>query len=151
MQRHWGNSTVQFRITHLHIIHKEGTQREDCVLSATLSLEPYTSAFMRFALFLQAEISKGIYMRKPSKVMIIRDLQEGLWQIVEPRIDSEAVTTDSHERIMRLAIQRFVEERAKSLSMAELADALDSLEQTAALFLEYLRSKGIVGDPIAVQ
>jgi hypothetical protein len=35
--------------------------------------------------------------------------------------------------------------------MAELADALDSLEQTAALFLDYLRSKGIVGDPIAVQ
>jgi hypothetical protein len=52
---------------------------------------------------------------------------------------------------MRLAIQRFVEEKAKSLSMAELADALDSLEQTAALFLEYLRSKGIAGDPIAVQ
>jgi len=90
-------------------------------------------------------------MRKPSKVMIIRDLQEGLWQVVEPRIDSEDVSTDSHERIMRLAIQRFVEERATSLSMAELADALDSLEQTAALFLEYLRSKGIVGDPIAVQ
>ncbi len=69
----------------------------------------------------------------------------------QPRIDSEAVTTDSHERIMRLAIQRFVEEKAESLNMAELADALDSLEQTAALFLEYLRSKGIVGDPIAVQ
>jgi hypothetical protein len=106
---------------------------------------------MHFALFLQAEISEGIYMRKPSKVMIIRDLQEGLWQVVEPRIDSEAVTTDSLERIMRLAIQRFVEEKAKSLGMAELADALDSLEQTAVLFLEYLRSKGIVGDPIAVQ
>ncbi|MEE9120199.1 MAG: hypothetical protein V3U56_02780 [Syntrophobacteria bacterium] len=89
-------------------------------------------------------------MRKPSKVMIIRDLQEELWQILEPRIDSQ-VTTDSHERIMRLAIQRFVEEKAKSLNMAELADALDSLEQTAALFLEYLRSKGIAGDPIALQ
>ena len=86
-------------------------------------------------------------MRKPSKVMIIRDLQEELWQIVEPRIDSD----DSHERMMRLAIQRFVEEKATSLSMAELADALDSLEQTATLFLDYLRSKGIVGDPIAVQ
>jgi hypothetical protein len=72
--------------------------------------------------------------------MIIRDLQEELWQVVEPRIDSETVTIDSHERIMRLAIQRFVEERAKSLSMAELADALDSLEQTVTLF-----------DPIAVQ
>ena len=90
-------------------------------------------------------------MRKPSKVMIIRDLQEGLWQVVEPRIDAEAVTAETHEKIMRLAIQRFVEERAESLSMAELADALDSLEQTATLFLEYLRSKGIVGDPIAVK
>ena len=90
-------------------------------------------------------------MRKPSKVMIIRDLQEGLWQVVEPRIDAEAVDAETHEKIMKLAIQRFVEERAKSLSMAELADALDSLEQTASLFLEYLRSKGIVGDPIAVQ
>jgi hypothetical protein len=79
--------------------------------------------------------------------MIVRDLQEELWQIVEPQIDSD----DSHERIMKRAIQRFVEEKAKSLSMAELADALDSLEQTAALFLDYLRSKGIVGDPIAVQ
>jgi Fic family protein len=86
-------------------------------------------------------------MRKPSKVMIVRDLQEELWQIVEPQIDSD----DSHERIMKRAIQRFVEEKAKSLSMAELADALDSLEQTATLFLDYLRSKGIVGDPIAVQ
>ena len=86
-------------------------------------------------------------MRKPSKVMIVRDLQEELWQIVEPQIDSD----DSHERIMKLAIQRFVEEKATSLSMTELADALDSLEQTAALFLDYLRSKGIVGDPIAVQ
>lgn len=90
-------------------------------------------------------------MRKPSKVMIVRDLQEGLWQLVESRIDAEAVTTDSFERIMRLAIHGFVEEKAKSLSMAELADALDSLEQTATLFLEHLRSKGIVGDPIAVQ
>jgi hypothetical protein len=79
--------------------------------------------------------------------MIVRDLQEELWQIVEPQIDSD----DSHERIMKRAIQRFVEEKAKSLSMAELADALDSLEQTATLFLDYLRSKGIVGDPIAVQ
>ena len=90
-------------------------------------------------------------MRKPSKVMIMRDLQEGLWQIVEPRIDLAAVNIDSPERIMRLAIQRFVEEKAKYLNMVELADALDSLEQTAALFLEYLRSKGIVGDPVAVQ
>ena len=90
-------------------------------------------------------------MRKPSKVMIIRDLQEELWQILKHRIDAEAVTTDSHERIMRLAIQRFVEEKAQSLNMAELADALDSLEHTATSFLEYLRSKGIVGDPIAVQ
>lgn len=144
---HWGNSTVQFRITHLHIIHKGGTQREDCVMSAALSLTPL---HLCASLTLKSEISEGIYMRKPSKVMIIRDLQEGLWQILEPRIDSQ-VTTDSHERIMRLAIQRFVEEKAKSLDMAELADALDSLEQTAALFLEYLRSKGIAGDPIAVQ
>jgi hypothetical protein len=90
-------------------------------------------------------------MRKPSKVMIVRDLQEGLWRTVESRIDVAVVNIDAHERIMRLAIQRFVEEKAASLSMAELADALDSLEQTAALFLEYLRSKGIVGDPIAVQ
>jgi hypothetical protein len=83
--------------------------------------------------------------------MIIRDLQEGLWQTVEPWIDVAAVNIDAPEKIMRLAIQRFVEEKAKYLDMAELADALDSLEQTAALFLEYLRSKGIVGDPIAMQ
>jgi hypothetical protein len=100
---------------------------------------------------MKGEFSEGTYMRKPSKVMIIRDLQEELWQILKHRIDAEAVTTDSHERIMRLAIQRFVEEKAQSLNMAELADALDSLEHTATLFLEYLRSKGIVGDPIAVQ
>ena len=126
MQGHWANNPVQFRFNQLRIAYKGGTGREE------------------------ADISEGIYMRKPSKVMIIRDLQEELWHTVEPRIDSQAVTTDSHERIMRLAIQRFVEEQAKSLSMAELADALDSLEQTAALFLEYLRSKGIASDPIAV-
>jgi hypothetical protein len=126
MQRHWVNNSVQSRFNQLRIAYEGGSQGEE------------------------ADISEGIYMRKPSKVMIIRDLQEELWHIVEPRIDSQTVTTDSHERIMRLAIQRFVEEQAKSLSMAELADALDSLEQTAALFLEYLRSKGIAGDPIAV-
>ena len=90
-------------------------------------------------------------MRKPSRVMIIRDLQEALWKEVKPQIASPGLTTDSQEKIMRTAIQRFVEEKAKSLNMAELADALYSLEQTTAVFLDYLRSKGIAGDPIAVQ
>lgn len=87
-------------------------------------------------------------MRKPSRVMIIRDLQEALWKAVEPQIALQGFTVDSHDKIMRLAIQRFVEEKAKSLSMAELADALYGIEHTAALFLEYLRSKGIAGDPV---
>ena len=87
-------------------------------------------------------------MRKPSRVMIIRDLQEALWKAVEPQIAFQGFTVDSHDKIMRLAIQRFVEEKAKSLSMAELADALYGIEHTAALFLEYLRSKGIAGDPV---
>lgn len=90
-------------------------------------------------------------MRRPSREMIIRDLQEGLWKIIEPQIESQGFAADSHEKIMRLAIQRFVEDKAESLNMAELADALFSLEQTAALFLEYLRCKGIAGDPIAAQ
>jgi len=80
--------------------------------------------------------------------MIIRDLQEALWTAVEPQIASQGFTADSHDKIMRLAIQRFVEEKAKSLTMAELADALFSIEDTTALFLEYLRSKGIAGDPV---
>ena len=90
-------------------------------------------------------------MRKPSRVMIIRDLKEALWKEVEPQIDSQGLPTGSQEKIMRTAIQRFVEENAESLDMAELADALYSLEQTTAVFLEYLRSKGIAGDPIAVK
>ncbi|UCE82655.1 MAG: hypothetical protein JSV47_13295 [Deltaproteobacteria bacterium] len=87
-------------------------------------------------------------MRKPSRVMIIRDLQEALWKSVEPQIASQGFTADSHGEIMRMAIQRYVEEKAKALTMAELADALFSIEQTTALFLEYLRSKGIAGDPV---
>ena len=83
--------------------------------------------------------------------MIIRDLQEALWQTIAPRIDSQCFTTDSHEQVMRTAIQRFVEEKANSLSMAGLADALYSREQTATLFLEYLRFKGIAGDPVEVR
>jgi hypothetical protein len=80
--------------------------------------------------------------------MIIRDLQEALWKAVEPQIALQGLTADSDDKIMRMAIQRFVEEKAKSLTMAELADALFSIEDTTALFLEYLRSKGIAGDPV---
>ena len=87
-------------------------------------------------------------MRKPSRVMIIRDLREALWKAVEPHIALQGFTADSDDKIMRLAIQRFVEEKAKSHTMVELADALYSIEHTAALFLEYLRSKGIAGDPV---
>jgi hypothetical protein len=83
--------------------------------------------------------------------MIIRDLQEALWQIVEPQIDAQGLTADSDKNILRKEIQKYVEESSNSLSMAELADALDSLEQTASLFLEYLCSKGIAGDPIGGQ
>ena len=90
-------------------------------------------------------------MFRPTRVMIIRDLQEALWQIVEPQIDSQSLTADSDKNIMRREVQRFVEESSNSQSMAELADALDSLEETASLFLDYLRSKGIAGDPIGEQ
>lgn len=90
-------------------------------------------------------------MRKPSKVMIIRDLQEALWRIIEPQIDPQGSTADSQKEILRVAIQRFVDEKANTFGMADLADALYSLEETEALFLEHLRSKGIAGDPIAVQ
>jgi hypothetical protein len=83
--------------------------------------------------------------------MIIRDLREALWQIIEPQIASQDSTSESHNEIMQIAIRRFVEEKADSLNMAELADALYSLDQTAVHFLEYLRSKGIAGDPVAVQ
>ena len=87
-------------------------------------------------------------MRRPSREMIMRDLQDALWRIIEPQID---FTTDSHLETMRRAIHRFVELEANSLSMAELADALDSIEQTATLFLHYLRSRGMVGDPISLK
>ena len=87
-------------------------------------------------------------MFRPSREMIMRDLQEALWQRIEPRIDSLGATADAHREIIRKAIQRFVEEKASSLDMAELADALHSLEQTVALFIEELRSKGIAGEPI---
>ena len=86
-------------------------------------------------------------MRKPSRVMIIRELQETLWRLIQPQIDSQGLTTDSDQEIMRAEIQKFVEDKAKSLRIE--ADALYSPGQTMALFLEYLQSKGIAGDPIS--
>ncbi len=88
-------------------------------------------------------------MRKPSRVMIIRELQEEIWRMIEPQIDSHGLTTDSDREIMMMEIQRFVEDKAKSLAIEELADALYSPEQTMALFLEYLHNKGIAGSPVA--
>ena len=88
-------------------------------------------------------------MRRPSRVMIIRELQETLWRLIQPQIDSQGLTTDSDQEIMRREIQKFVEGKAKSLRIEELADALYSPGQTVALFLEYLQSKGIAGDRIA--
>lgn len=89
-------------------------------------------------------------MRRPSRVMIIRDLQAALWRVIEPQIDSHDSATDSDKRIMRIEIQKFVEDKAKTFGIEELADALNSPEQTMALFLEYLHSKGIAGDPVAI-
>ena len=88
-------------------------------------------------------------MRRPSRVMIMRHLQDELWRMIEPQIESQGLTTDSDQKIMRLAIQRFVEDKAKSLRIEQLADALDSPEETLGLFLAYVRNKGIAGDPIA--
>ena len=81
--------------------------------------------------------------------MIIRKLQEEIWRMVEPQLDLHGFTTDSDREIMRIEIQRFVEEKAKSLAIEELADALYSPEQTMALFLEHLYNKGIAGNPLA--
>jgi hypothetical protein len=88
-------------------------------------------------------------VRKPSRVMIIRELQEEIWRMIEPQIDVHAFTTDSEREIMRREIQKFVEDQAKSLAIEELADALYSPEQTTALFLEHLHNKGVVGNPVA--
>jgi len=90
-------------------------------------------------------------VRKPSRVMIIRELQEEIWRMIEPQIDSHEFTTDSDREVMRIEINKFLEDRAKSLAIEELADALYSPEQTMALFLEHLQSKGIVGNPIALE
>jgi predicted transcriptional regulator len=88
-------------------------------------------------------------VRKPSRVMIIRELQQEIWRLVEPQIDSHEFTTDSDREIVRLEIQRFVEDKAKSLAIEELADALYSPQQTMALFLEHLHNQGIAGNPLA--
>jgi hypothetical protein len=81
--------------------------------------------------------------------MVMRELQETLWRMIEPQIDSQGFTTDSDQKIIKMEIQKFVEHEAKSLRIEELADALYSPGQTMALFLEYLYGKGIAGDPIA--
>lgn len=52
---------------------------------------------------------------------------------------------------MKLEIQRFLEDKEKSLAIEELADALYSPERTTALFLEHLHTKGIVGNPLAME
>ena len=69
--------------------------------------------------------------------------------MIEPQIDSHGLTTESEREIMKMEIQRFVEDKAKSLAIEELADALYSPRQTMALFLEYLQNKGIAGNPVA--
>ena len=81
--------------------------------------------------------------------MIIRELEEEIWRMIEPQIDSHGLTTESERQIMKMEIQRFVEGKAKSLAIDELADALYSPRQTMALFLEYLHNKGIAGNPVA--
>ena len=81
--------------------------------------------------------------------MIIRELEEEIWRMIEPQIDSHGLTTESEREIMKMEIQSFVEYKAKSLAIEELADALYSPRQTMALFLEYLHNKGIAGNPVA--
>jgi phosphatidylserine/phosphatidylglycerophosphate/cardiolipin synthase-like enzyme len=68
--------------------------------------------------------------------------------MIEPQIESQGFSTHSDQQIMRRAIERFVEDKAKSLRIEELADALDSPAETMELFLEHIRAKGIAGDPI---
>jgi hypothetical protein len=81
--------------------------------------------------------------------MIIRELEEEIWRMIEPQIDSHGLTSDSDREIMRIEIQKFLEEKAKSLAIEELADALYSPKQTMAIFLKYLHNKGIAGNPVA--
>jgi plasmid stability protein len=81
--------------------------------------------------------------------MIIRDLQEEIWRMLEPQIDAHEFTTDSEREIMRREIQKFVEDKAEALAIEELADALYSPAQTTALFLEHLHNKGMAGNPVA--
>lgn len=83
--------------------------------------------------------------------MIIRELEEEIWRMIEPQIDSQGLTSDSEREIMRIEIQKFLEEKAKSLAIEELADALYSPKQTMAIFLEYLHNKGIAGNPVAAE
>ena len=87
-------------------------------------------------------------MRKPSRVMIIRELQEEIWRLIEPQIDAHESTTNCDREIMRIEIQKFLEDKAKSLAIEELADALYAPQQTTALFLEHLRNQGVVGSPL---
>ena len=79
--------------------------------------------------------------------MIIRELEGEIWRMIEPQIDSHGLTKESDREIMRIEIRSFLEDKAKSLAIEELADALYSPRQTMALFLEYLHNKGIAGKP----
>jgi predicted transcriptional regulator len=83
--------------------------------------------------------------------MIIRELEEEIWRLIEPQIDSHGLTSDSDREIMRIEIQKFLEDKAKSLAIEELADALYSPKQTMSIFLEYLHNKGIAGNPVAAE
>ena len=90
-------------------------------------------------------------MRKPSRVMILKELQQEIWRLIEPQIDAHESITDSDREIMRREIQKFLEDKAKSLAIEELADALYAPEQTTALFLEHLHNRGLVGNPLAME
>jgi hypothetical protein len=83
--------------------------------------------------------------------MIIREIEEEIWRMIEPQIDSHGLTTDSDREIMRREIRKFLEDKAQSLAIEELADALYTPNQTMALFLEYLHNKGIAGNPVATK
>ena len=90
-------------------------------------------------------------MRKPSRVMIVKELQQEIWRLIEPQIDAHESITDSDRAIMRREIQKFLENKAKSLAIEELADALYAPEQTMALFLEHLHNQGLVGNPFTME
>ncbi|MFP3870167.1 MAG: hypothetical protein ACLFVT_04700 [Syntrophobacteria bacterium] len=85
-------------------------------------------------------------MRTVTKAKVIKDLEEALWSMIV----LEEYTGVSDKEVMRRTIRSFLDERIEPLSIEELIDIFFAPGEIMTLFLEYVRTRGVAGGPIAL-